>query len=98
MNDIRQNPNYDSNGNIVANSKYYSSNSVGKLSGYTIMVNAGHGGYNQNNMYFDCGAAQNGAEEWEINVEYAQALAEQLLKKAFKENYIDINKLKKYFK
>ncbi len=69
----RPDPVLDKNGNITANVKVYN-NPIGhgNLSGKTIIVNAGHGGYNPNNGFFDAGSANkdndgNMVEEWSTN-------------------------------
>ncbi len=62
-----------------SNNQYFESSvQDGVLSGYTIMVNAGHGGADANGV-FDPGAVYNGVEEWTINQDYAEALTEKLL-------------------
>lgn len=83
----RPRPIIDENGNIKADVKVYNSSiSNGVLSGKTILVNAGHGGYNPNNGYFDPGTYgkdENGnvIEEWYINNIMATKLRDELLAK-----------------
>ena len=62
-----------------SNNQYFESPvDDGVLSGYTIMVNAGHGGADANGI-FDPGAVYNGVQEWAINQDYAKDLTEKLL-------------------
>lgn len=56
----------------------------GELSGKTIMVNAGHGGVNPDNMLFDGGAHNGDEEEYTYAAEYVQTLAQKLLDKGAK--------------
>ena len=68
----RPDPVLDKNGKITANVKVYNPIGHGDLDGYTIIVNAGHGGYNPNNGFFDAGSANkdndgNIVEEWSTN-------------------------------
>lgn len=82
QNDIhRSAPTFDENGTVVANSEYYESDTTGDLSGITVMVNAGHGGFDPSGTTFDPGAVNEecGAEEWAINQDYAEDLTEKLL-------------------
>lgn len=74
-------PTLDESGNVTANSEYYESEKEGPLSGLTVMVNAGHGGYTASGEVFDPGAVneQFGVEEWRINQDYAEDLTEKLL-------------------
>ena len=55
--DGRPDPVLDKNGHITANIKTYNPIARGSLSGKTIIINAGHGGYNPNNGFFDAGSA-----------------------------------------
>ena len=84
QNDIhRSAPTFDENGTVIANSEYYESDTTGDLSGITVMVNAGHGGFDPAGTTFDPGAVNEecGAEEWAINQDYAEDLTEKLLDK-----------------
>ena len=70
--DGRPDPVLDKNGHITANIKTYNPIARGSLSGKTIIINAGHGGYNPNNGFFDAGSANtdnkgNMVEEWSTN-------------------------------
>ena len=70
--DGRPDPVLDKNGRITANIKTYNPIGHGDLSGKTIIINAGHGGYNPNNGFFDAGSANtdnkgNMVEEWSTN-------------------------------
>lgn len=77
----------DSNGNIVAEIIKFKPSAKGKLSGKTIMVNAGHGwGYYNNNPMFDIGTSANDKngkklEEWNKNRNYADNLIASLCAK-----------------
>lgn len=82
QNDIhRSAPTFDENGTVIANSEYYESDTTGDLSGITVMVNAGHGGFDPAGTTFDPGAVNEecGAEEWAINQDYAEDLTGKLL-------------------
>lgn len=70
--DGRPDPVLDRNGNITANVKIHKPMRNGDLDGKTIIINAGHGGYNPNNGFFDAGSAKedkdgNMVEEWSTN-------------------------------
>lgn len=75
----RPDPVLDKNGNIVANVKVHNPIGHGSLDGRTIIVNAGHGGYNPNNGFFDAGSAKcdkdgDMVEEWSTNDAIAKKL------------------------
>ena len=74
-------PSLDENGKVITNQEFYESDTEGMLSGLTVMVNAGHGGYDPNGNNYDPGAVNEtyGAEEWSINLEWAEDLTEELL-------------------
>ena len=76
----RNAPSLDENGKVVANQEFYESSvEDGALSGYTVMVNAGHGGFSPDGTSYDPGAVYNNTEEWVINQDYAETLTEKLL-------------------
>ncbi len=77
----RNAPTFNDNGMVTANESFYESEVDGPLSGYTILVNSGHGGFNPAGTSFDPGAVNEeyGAEEWIINQDYAEELTEKLL-------------------
>lgn len=78
----RNAPSLDENGRVVANQEFYESSvEDGALSGYTVMVNAGHGGFSPDGTSYDPGAVYNNTEEWVINQDYAETLTEKLLDK-----------------
>lgn len=68
----RPDPVIDKNGNIIANVKVIKPLNKGDLDGKTIIINAGHGGYNPNNGAFDAGTSGKNSdgktvEEWQTN-------------------------------
>ena len=76
----RNAPSLDENGKVVANQEFYESSvEDGALSGYTVMVNAGHGGFSPDGTSYDPGAVYNNTEEWVINQDYAETLTGKLL-------------------
>lgn len=84
-------PVVDKNGNIVAGVKIYnpSSDKKGSLSGKTIIINPGHGGYKPSNGMFDPGTfAENSknrvVEEWVLNKSLADEIVPQLTSKGAK--------------
>ena len=78
----RNAPSLDENGKVVANQEFYESSvEDGALSGYTVMVNAGHGGFSPDGTSYDPGAVYNNTEEWVINQDYAETLTGKLLDK-----------------
>ncbi|MDD3237969.1 MAG: N-acetylmuramoyl-L-alanine amidase [Candidatus Gastranaerophilales bacterium] len=88
----RPHPIVDSDGNIVAEVKIFEPTKKGELSGKTILVNSGHGGYNPNNGLFDPGTKgvdENGndVEEWYMNKLLAGQIKDDLLAKGAKVIY-----------
>lgn len=78
----KETPVVDSDGNIVASVKKVSSKvKNGELSGKTIMINAGHGGFNPENNVFDVGASNGEVTEYQLTNEYTNALAQKLVDK-----------------
>lgn len=86
----RPKPIIDSNGKITADVKIYEPKSKsGPLRGKTIIVNAGHGGYNPSNGSFDPGtyaSDKNGKiiEEWYKNTNFTDELIDDLTSKGAK--------------
>ncbi len=86
----RPKPIVDANGKIVADVKIYEPKSrSGPLKGKTIIVNAGHGGYNPKNGSFDPGTYatdKNGKviEEWYKNTNFTDNLIDDLTSKGAK--------------
>ncbi len=69
----------DSNGNIVASITKVNSTVEGELTGKTIMINAGHGGFNPTNNIFDVGASNGELEEYALTNRYTEMLAQKLV-------------------
>lgn len=89
----RPHPVINEKGEICAEVKIIEPHLEGFLSGKTIIVNAGHGGYNPNNGAFDAGThAKNETgrtvEEWEKNREFALELIPKLTMKGAKVIFI----------
>lgn len=85
-------PALDKNGRIKAFVQVYNPTKKGLLSGKTIMINSGHGGYNSKNGYFDPGAHAKDAknkliEEWYKNQNFAQLVVKELNAKGAKVIY-----------
>ncbi len=86
----RPKPVVDANGKIIADVKIYEAKSKsGPLKGKTIIVNAGHGGYNPKNGSFDPGTYatdKNGKviEEWYKNTNFTDNLIDDLTSKGAK--------------
>lgn len=86
----RPQPVIDANGNIVADVKIHQpKQNYGELKGKTIIVNAGHGGYNPSNGYFDPGTYAKDKkgkfiEEWYKNQNFTNRLIEDLTSKGAK--------------
>lgn len=79
----RPKPVINEKGEIAAEVKVIEPHSKGYLSGKTIIVNAGHGGYNPKNGAFDAGTSAentsgNTVEEWAQNREFALELIPKL--------------------
>ena len=82
-------PATDKNGKITADVQIYNPTDDGKLSGKTIIVNAGHGGYNPKNGLFDPGTYAediNGKviEEWYKNKNFTDKIIPELTSKGAK--------------
>lgn len=85
----RPEPVLDKDGNIVAGVEIHNPTSKGPLSGKTIIVNAGHGGYNPKNGIFDPGTDAKDAngkviEEWDKNKNFTDEIIPQLTSKGAK--------------
>lgn len=79
----RPEPVVDKNGNIVAGVEIHNPTGKGPLNGKTIIVNAGHGGYNPKNGVFDPGTDAKDAngkviEEWYKNKNFTDEIIPQL--------------------
>lgn len=79
----RPEPIVDKNGNIVAGVEIHNPTGKGPLNGKTIIVNAGHGGYNPKNGVFDPGTDAKDAngkviEEWYKNKNFTDEIIPQL--------------------
>ena len=75
----RPEPILDENGNIIADVREFEPTFSGKLDGRTIIINAGHGGYNPKNGLFDRGTFaddKNGKliEEWYKNKNFVDEI------------------------
>ena len=83
-------PTLDKNGKIVADVRVFKPTKTGVLSGRTIIVNAGHGGYNPKTGDFDIGAEvkDKGVEEWIENQFYSSELIRKLRDKGAKIVYV----------
>ena len=85
----RPEPILDPNGNIVAGVEIHNATAQGPLSGKTIIVNAGHGGYNPKTGIFDPGTDAKDAngkviEEWYKNKNFTDEIIPQLTSKGAK--------------
>ena len=90
----RPDPILDKRGNIKANVRVYEPIRKGDLSGRTIIVNAGHGGYNPNNGFFDAGSSVKGSdggkvEEWDINNDIVKKIIPLLMLNGAKVVYMN---------
>lgn len=104
---MRPVPVLDKNGKITAFVKVFAPKKRGRLSGKTILVNAGHGGYNPSNGFFDLGTFAKDSknkriEEWYKNQNFALSLIHNLTEKGAKVIYLQghvksIVKLKRKF-
>lgn len=86
-------PVLDSTGRIVADVKEYLPTGSGPLKGKTIIVNAGHGGYNPKNGSFDIGTHAKDAkgkniEEWYKNQNFTKEIIPALQAKGAKVIYM----------
>lgn len=85
----RPHPIIDKNGKIIALVKVHAPTNKGPLSGKTIIINAGHGGYNPKNGLFDPGTHafdSNGKriEEWYKNQNFTDEIVSALTAKGAK--------------
>lgn len=90
----RPEPVIDADGHIVANVKEFEPTFDGKLSGRTIIVNAGHGGYNPKNGIFDIGTYADDAngkliEEWYKNKNFVDEIIPALQAQGAKVVYMN---------
>lgn len=77
-------PVVDENGNITADVNTFYPTHKGTLSGKTIIINAGHGGYNPKNGAFDPGTVSGNDEEWTKNTQLTKEIVSQLTEKGAK--------------
>lgn len=85
----RPEPVLDKNGNIVADVKVYEPTAKGALTGKTIIINAGHGGYNPKTGDFDPGTFASDSnnkiiEEWYKNKNFTDEIVPKLTAKGAK--------------
>lgn len=90
----RPEPVLDANGKIVADVREFEPTQQGSLSGNTIIVNAGHGGYNPNNGVFDIGTYADDAkgkliEEWYKNKNFVDEIIPALQAQGAKVIYMN---------
>ena len=90
----RPEPVLDENGKIVADVREFEPTLEGSLSGKTIIVNAGHGGYNPKNGIFDIGTYADDAngkliEEWYKNKNFVDEIIPALQAQGAKVIYMN---------